>query len=98
MITIAERRLYDWQYDLSGSFFKGLFDCISRADSKNLVKLSLGYPEEVKAVINYKNKEGYWKDVKRRMIQFQVTEFNVPEVTTIKTVTLKEYINKVNKW
>ena len=83
MITEAERKLYDWQYDLSGSFFKGLFNIIAKADTKNLAKLKLGFPEEVIAVTRYKSESGYWEDVKLRMKLFQSSEFNVPDVSKL---------------
>jgi len=83
VIKQAERKLYEWQYDMLGSFYGKLFDIISKADSKNLAKLRLAYPEEVEAVVRYKTESGYWEDVKLRMKHFQETDFNVPEIVEL---------------
>ena len=42
-------RYLAFQYDKSGDFFRGLFQAITFADSSNMKKLALGFPEEVEA-------------------------------------------------
>ena len=53
--TNGEKNLYDWQYGVAGSFIKGLFEIISRADSKNFKKLITVYPDECRAYNNYRH-------------------------------------------
>ena len=43
----GEKAVIMWQFGLSSHFKKALFDCIVRADDKNLEKLRLGFPAEV---------------------------------------------------
>lgn len=43
-------RYLEYQFRQTGSFFKHLFDAISIADSHNVEKLRVGFPEEVAAV------------------------------------------------
>ncbi len=66
-LTQGEKDLYYWQYDKLGSFKKRLFDLLVHADSNNLVKLRLGFPEHVNAYQKYVNVSGYWKSIKDRM-------------------------------
>lgn len=40
-------RYLDYQYRMSGNFFKALFDAIKQADIDNLPKIEKGFPEEV---------------------------------------------------
>jgi len=46
-------RYLDYQYRQSGSFFKALFDAIKQADSENLARVALGFPEEVRAYLTW---------------------------------------------
>lgn len=62
----GELELYWWQYNKLGSFKKALFDAISKADTNNLRKLSIGYPLQVEAYRKYINDPGYWKFVQER--------------------------------
>ena len=39
----------EFQFRKSGSFYERLFSAITAADRGNLVKLALGFPEEVEA-------------------------------------------------
>jgi hypothetical protein len=65
--TEAEKELYYWQYDRTGSFGIHLFNALSVADGKNLSRLAMSFPEEVKAVKRYKNEPGYWENLVQRM-------------------------------
>ena len=60
-MTDAERKLCDWQYERSGSFYKHLFEAIKSADSENLDKMELAFPEEVRAFCRYATVAGYWQ-------------------------------------
>ena len=57
------RALVEWQYGLAGDFQKHLFETISLADSHNLNKLALGFPDEVGAYRSYTGEEGYWPGI-----------------------------------
>ena len=57
----AERRLCDYQYERSGSFYLYLFKAIARADPDNLDKMELAFPEEVRAFRRFSTVDGYWQ-------------------------------------
>ena len=59
-MNAGEGRLCDYFANRSGSFFRALFDAALKADSFNLAKLALGFPEEADAVKRYQQEEGYW--------------------------------------
>lgn len=60
----GEHKLYEWQYRMSGSFYKSLFEMFCNADDFNLDRLAKGFPEEVEAYRRYAREEGYWAKVK----------------------------------
>jgi hypothetical protein len=64
--TTAERRLCDWQYERSGSFFTKLFDAMSKADNTNLNRLGEGFPDEVEAFKRYRDERGWWQGMEKR--------------------------------
>lgn len=64
-MNAGEKRLCDYIYNNSGSFFKSLFKAIFSADSSNFRKLYLGFPEEADAVFRYKNGNKYWEKLKK---------------------------------
>jgi hypothetical protein len=66
-ITYGERRLLEWQYRLSGDFYKALWEAISRADETNLMKLYAGFPDEVHAFQMYSEVSGYWDELQERI-------------------------------
>ena len=66
-VTDAEYELYYWQYSDGDNFSSRLFKTIAKADTKNLNKLALGFPEEVDAYRRYANEDGYWDDLKKRI-------------------------------
>lgn len=57
----GERKLCEWQFHMSGSFFTGLFELLGKADSINMMRLEAGFPEEAIAMNRFKNEEGYWQ-------------------------------------
>jgi hypothetical protein len=56
----GERKFCDFQYGRTGGFYRALFDTAFRADSMNQARLAAGFPEEIKAVWDYQNTDGYW--------------------------------------
>lgn len=68
-LTQAEQELFYWQYNRAGSFITNLFVCIGKADTINRYKLSLGFPDEVHAFVNYSELEGFWEALEKRMIK-----------------------------
>ena len=61
----GERKLCEWQYELSGSFYSSLFKTMSCADSMNLSRLEMGFPEEVEAFKRFRNESGYWESLQK---------------------------------
>ena len=51
----------------SGSFMTNLFTTIMSADIQNQFKLSLGFPNEVEVVRRYKNEDGYWQELQKKL-------------------------------
>lgn len=51
----------------SGSFMTNLFKTIMSSDIMNEKKLSLGFPNEVEVVRRYRNEEGYWQNLQKRL-------------------------------
>ena len=66
-ITEGERSLYRWQHDDLGGFESHLWECITRADSKNQARLEAGYPEHVAAYRRYSRTPGYWDALRARV-------------------------------
>ena len=64
-MTEGERRLCDFVYGLSGSFYRHLFEAIFRADGANLALLETAFPEEITAYKRYGREEGYWTALKK---------------------------------
>ena len=48
--TYGEKAIVKWQFHLHGNFFTALFEAFTRADEKNLYGLSLGFPQEIEAL------------------------------------------------
>jgi len=57
----GEKRLCEFEYEMSGSFYTHLFNAIMKADGHNMTRLSLAFPEEVQAVNRFRNEDGYWE-------------------------------------
>ena len=51
----------------SGSFMTNLFTTIMSADIQNQFKISLGFPNEVEVVRRYKNEDGYWQELQKKL-------------------------------
>lgn len=66
-ITDGEKLLFEFFNEMSGSFVTCLFKTIMSADSFNLSRLAKGFPEEVKAVMRYRNEPGYWESLQSRI-------------------------------
>ena len=45
--TVGEKAVVKWQFRLLGDFRTALFKAIALADDKNLVRLAMGFPDEV---------------------------------------------------
>ena len=55
--TGGEKRYIEFQWSTllrPGSFYSALFEAISRADPENLARLRLAFPEEVDAVVAWR--------------------------------------------
>ena len=66
-LTKGERFIVDWQYHLAGSFCTVLARAISAADTINLAKLALGFPEEVKAFVAFSTEEDWWPNLQKKV-------------------------------
>jgi hypothetical protein len=64
----GEKHLVDWQHKMSGSFFTKLFDCMASADSENLDRMRLAFPEEADALYRFKNEDGYWEALEAQVL------------------------------
>ncbi|OHB71899.1 MAG: hypothetical protein A2W23_06525 [Planctomycetes bacterium RBG_16_43_13] len=66
-MTKGERFVYFWQHNMLGSFMSILAEAISAADAKNTAKLALGFPEEVEAMRNFSNMDGWWVNLREKV-------------------------------
>lgn len=66
-VTNGERKLWEFQNDLAGGFYKSLFESIAKADRDNREQLRKGFPEEVEAYERYVNEPGYKEDLDKRI-------------------------------
>lgn len=62
-ITPDEEELIQWQYKELGGFKAALWLAIARADTGNLARLAVGFPQEVAAYARFRDEPGYWEDV-----------------------------------
>jgi hypothetical protein len=62
----AELEFVFFMRGTSGSFMTNLFKTIMSADMGNQIKLSLGFPNEVKVVHRYQNEDGYWQELQKK--------------------------------
>jgi hypothetical protein len=67
-MTAAEKKLCDWQYKRLGGFFTALFDLMARADPDNLVKLAVGFSDEVNVFTRFKTDEGYFPKLEQEYL------------------------------
>jgi len=63
----AELEFMFFMKGTSGSFMTNLFKTIMSADLENMRKLSLGFPNEVEVVRRYKNEDGYWQQLEKKL-------------------------------
>ena len=63
----AELEFMFFMRGTSGSFMTNLFKTIMSADITNQKKLSLGFPNEVEVVRRYKNEDGYWQKLLKKL-------------------------------
>jgi hypothetical protein len=63
----AELEFMFFMKGTSGSFMTNLFKTIMSADIQNQFKLSLGFPNEVEVVRRYKNEDGYWQKLLKKL-------------------------------
>ena len=63
----AELEFVYFMRGTSGSFRTNLFNTIFSSDIENLKKLSLGFPNEVEVVNRYRNEEGYWQKLSKKL-------------------------------
>lgn len=66
-LSYGEKFVVEWQYGMLGSFREALVYAIMKADIVNSAKLAKGFPEEVKAIHNYQNVEGWWESVQEKL-------------------------------
>lgn len=68
MLNDGERKLVEFQLGMSGSFYKSFFDAAFKADETNLVRLSVGFPEEIQALRRYRGESGYWDKIREEYL------------------------------
>jgi hypothetical protein len=68
-ITSAEREFMYFQAGTAGSFMGLLIRTMMAADTNNMAKLALGFPDMAMVVYRYQNEDGYWEDLRNRWEQ-----------------------------
>lgn len=68
-LTKGEQRLVEWEVGIASGFVKQLVELIFKADEKNRGLLALAFPSEVEAIENYKYTEGWWPNLRARVIE-----------------------------
>ena len=63
----AEKQLYDYFNDRSGTFMHNLISAFIHADADNFKKLSIAFPALSIVVAKYKTVEGYWDELQKRI-------------------------------
>ena len=66
-VTRWERELFFYHRGTAGGFYKKLVDAFIHADGENTARLLMAFPEELIPVQRYRNEEGYWEDLKKRI-------------------------------
>lgn len=66
VMTAEELIIWQWQYSFIGYFRKALMEVICRADEDNLERLRLGFPDEVKGYLLFKNENLWWETVQEK--------------------------------
>lgn len=60
----GEINLYKWQHNIGGEFNHALFTLLTKADDGHLMAISMSFPEETRAFVDYRRVKGYWDMVK----------------------------------
>jgi len=63
----GEKFIVDWQYRLGGDFTMALSHTIMLADSENLDKIALAFPEEVIAFKRFSHEAGWWQKLEAKI-------------------------------
>jgi hypothetical protein len=66
-LTPGEIWIVEWQYRMMGGFNLALLNAIARADSNNIEKLRLGFPDEVGAYEAYTQQDGWWEELQKKI-------------------------------
>ena len=64
-LTAGEEFIYKWQYKLHSGFKTHLAKAMEVADGHNLDKLAFAFPDEVKALRNYRTVSDWWPRVQK---------------------------------
>lgn len=91
-LTKGEQFIFDWQYGIHGdTSFKGyLAKALSVADSSNLDKLKLAFPDEARAMNLFHSQWGWWAGVEDAGRGQHMVFVNSPKVQTNVATTKEE--------
>lgn len=64
----GEKKLVEYNFGMSGSFYKNFFETAFRADGFNLSRLEAGFPQEIQALKRYRSEPGYWDGLKEEFM------------------------------
>jgi len=76
MITDTQRKYYYYLKGMTGWFDTNLFDLIKSADSVNIEKLRLGFPDEVETYEQFKSNELTITDIEKEL-ELEIVRFKV---------------------
>ena len=65
-LTVGEKFIVGWQYNMLGDFNTALIEIIQRADIINLFRLNKGFPDEVAAYQCFREIGNWWPEVQRK--------------------------------
>lgn len=66
-LTAGEVFIWNWQRGRTSDFYRALIKLILIADTENMARINLGFPEEVLAYQQYHLVPGWWDDLKKKM-------------------------------
>ena len=70
-LTRGEQFVLDYMMGTVGHFFKAIGDAAQHADGRNLARLREAFPDEVDALMCYRNEEGW-----AQALQVKIYELN----------------------